>query len=113
MEKTKRPWGTYEILLDDNNCKVKKIDIKPGENPSYQMHFKREEKWVIVSGSGILKLNDIKTEVQEGDVIEIPIESKHTIINTGKTSLIFIEVQLGTYFGEDDIVRLEDKYGRS
>ena len=113
MEKSKRPWGTYEVLLDDKDCKVKKITIKPGESPSYQMHFKREEKWIIISGTGMLRLNDNKREIKAGDVIEIPLEAKHSIENTGKEKLTFVEVQLGTYFGEDDIVRLEDKYGRS
>ena len=113
MEKSKRPWGTYEVLLDDKDCKVKKITIKPGESPSYQMHFKREEKWIIISGTGMLRLNDNKREIKAGDVIEIPLEAKHAIENTGKEKLTFVEVQLGTYFGEDDIVRLEDKYGRS
>tara|TARA_R110000796_G_scaffold93766_1_gene198345 strand:+ start:45 stop:398 length:354 start_codon:yes stop_codon:yes gene_type:complete len=112
--KEDRPWGNFENLLDNDKCKVKRIIIKPGESPSYQYHFKRSEVWVIVEGSGELKLNDEIMNVVAGDVLQIPIEAKHQIKNTSTTdtNLVFIEVQLGTYFGEDDIVRLEDSYGR-
>ena len=107
-----RPWGTYENLLDTDDCKVKYIIIKPGQAPSYQYHFKREEYWVIVKGTGELKLEDKITPVKTGNIIFVPVEAKHQIRNTGNDNLVFIEVQLGEYFGEDDIVRLEDKYGR-
>ena len=113
MEKESRPWGTYEVLLDDEDCKVKKIVVKPGQNPSYQMHYKRSEKWIIISGQGMLRLNDTVRKVSAGDTIDVPVKAKHTIINDKDEDLVFIEVQLGEYFGEDDIVRLEDKYGRS
>jgi mannose-6-phosphate isomerase-like protein (cupin superfamily) len=99
-------------LLDSPICKVKIITIKPGESPSYQYHFKREEHWVIVKGSGVLLLNNERSSVKEGENVFIAKEDKHTIINNGKEDLIFIETQLGEYFGEDDIVRLDDKYGR-
>tara|TARA_Y100001938_G_C8088656_1_gene433667 strand:- start:1251 stop:1613 length:363 start_codon:yes stop_codon:yes gene_type:complete len=107
-----RPWGRYDNLYEDDNCKVKKITIKPNQNPSYQMHFKRSEVWVVISGTGQLRLNDVYTDLTPGSVANIPLEAKHTITNTGDDDLVFIEVQMGTYFGEDDIVRLEDKYGR-
>ncbi len=110
--KETRPWGTFENLLDSNYCKVKQIIIKPGQSPSYQYHFKREEVWVVVQGEGELKLNDKITPVIANQIIHIPVEAKHQIRNTGNTDLVFIEVQLGSYFGEDDIVRLEDNYGR-
>lgn len=110
--KEDRPWGTFENLLDTDYCKVKQIIIKPGEAPSYQYHFKREEVWVVVQGEGELKLNDNLTPVKLHQVIHIPKEAKHQIQNTGNEDLVFIEVQLGEYFGEDDIVRLEDNYGR-
>jgi mannose-6-phosphate isomerase len=110
--KENRPWGNFENLLDDNKCKVKKIIIHPGQAPSYQYHFKRSEVWILIEGSGELKLDDIVTSVFKGDTLYIPKEAKHQIKNTGNTDLIFIEVQLGEYFGEDDIVRLEDNYGR-
>jgi mannose-6-phosphate isomerase-like protein (cupin superfamily) len=107
-----RPWGNYTVLLDDNDCKVKTIIIKPGESPSYQYHFKRKEHWIIIQGSGILILNDIERIVNAGDCIFVDKLEKHKIINNGQVDLKFIEVQTGEYFGEDDIVRLEDKYGR-
>ena len=112
MSKTSRPWGTYEVLLDDENCKVKKIVINPGEKPSYQYHHKRVEDWKIISGKGTVCLDDSEFEVSAGDIVSVPLLSKHTIRNIGKESLVFIEIQTGEYFGEDDIVRLEDKYGR-
>ena len=108
-----RPWGTFENLLDSNYCKVKEIIIKPGQAPSYQYHFKREEVWVVVQGKGELKLNDKIIPVITGQIIHIPVKAKHQIKNNSNKDLIFIEVQLGEYVGEDDIIRLEDKYGRS
>ena len=110
--KETRPWGTFENLLDTDYCKVKQIIIKPGQSPSYQYHFKRSEVWVVVEGEGELKLDGIITPVSKGNVLQIPVKAKHQIKNTSDSNLVFIEVQLGDYFGEDDIVRLEDNYGR-
>tara|TARA_B100000424_G_C22733828_1_gene397689 strand:+ start:285 stop:629 length:345 start_codon:yes stop_codon:yes gene_type:complete len=110
--KESRPWGTFENLLDTDYCKVKKIIIKPGQAPSYQYHFKRSEIWVVVKGKGQLKLDNEISPVETGQTIYIPLKSKHQIKNTGDKDLIFIEIQQGSYFGEDDIVRLEDNYGR-
>ena len=114
MEKTERPWGTYEVLLDDDNCKVKKISVKPGESPSYQYHHKRAEDWIIIQGKGVVRLGGTKFEVFPGRSVHVPVLVKHSIKNTCQEEmLVFIEVQTGDYFGEDDIVRLEDKYGRA
>jgi mannose-6-phosphate isomerase len=110
--KETRPWGGFENLLDSNLCKVKQITIKPGQAPSYQYHFKRSEVWTLVQGEGELKLDDNIIKIKKWDTINIPLQAKHQIKNTGDEDLIFIEVQLGEYFGEDDIVRLEDNYGR-
>ena len=107
-----RPWGSFENLLDSDYCKVKKIVLHPGEAPSYQYHFKRTEVWVVVSGSGELKLDDELIDLCVGSVVTIPVKAKHQIRNNGDIDLVFIEVQVGDYFGEDDIVRLEDRYGR-
>jgi len=107
-----RPWGTFEILLDDKSCKVKKITVKPDENLSYQFHYKRSEHWIIVGGTGEVCLNDKSFNIQAGERIHIPTMSRHSIKNIGDIDLVFIEIQTGEYFGEDDIVRLEDKYGR-
>jgi mannose-6-phosphate isomerase-like protein (cupin superfamily) len=107
-----RPWGEFENLLDNKDCKVKQIIIKSNQSPSYQYHFKREEVWVVVKGTGELNLNGIIHDVKPKNIIHIPIEAKHQIKNTGSDDLVFIEIQLGEYFGEDDIVRLNDNYGR-
>lgn len=112
MTITKKPWGTYQNILDENFTKVKKIIIKPNQSPSYQYHFKRSEVWVIVKGTCQVKVDDVIHYYREGDVVLIPKKAKHSIKNIGIDDLIFIEVQLGEYFGEDDIVRLEDNYGR-
>ena len=114
MKKTKRPWGTYEVLYDGENCKVKKIVVSPGQSPSYQMHYKRSENWIIVSGEATARVNDEFIDLKKGDNIFVPSKVKHTICNNSEEEpLVFIEVQTGTYFGEDDIVRFEDKYGRA
>ena len=110
--KEHRPWGTYEVLLDDDDCKVKKITVNPGEKPSYQYHHKRDEIWVIVSGQGLVTIENVESEVSKGNVIHVPRTKKHRIKNVGEGELVFIEVQLGEYFGEDDIVRVEDDYHR-
>ena len=94
MEHTQRPWGTYEVLLDADDCKVKRITVKPGENPSYQMHYKRSEKWIVVSGSGKVRIEDSVFEVGSGSVVDVPVEAKHTIINDGDSDLVFIEVRM-------------------
>ena len=111
--KEKRPWGKFENLLDRDYCKVKEIVISPNEAPSYQYHLKRSEVWVIIKGKGQLKLDDNLIDVESGSVLRIPVKAKHQILNTGDEDLVFIEVQVGEYFGEDDIVRIEDKYGRT
>tara|TARA_R110002050_G_scaffold259155_1_gene398555 strand:+ start:81 stop:425 length:345 start_codon:yes stop_codon:yes gene_type:complete len=111
--KESRPWGNFENLLDEDLCKVKKIIIKPDAAPSYQYHHKREEVWIVVQGNGELKLDDKIHKVSKASIIHIPFRSKHQIRNTSSEDLIFIEVQRGSYFGEDDIIRLEDDYGRS
>jgi len=110
----KRPWGTYQVLLDGLKCKVKKIVVYPNENPSYQYHHKRAENWIIIEGVGKVRLDDKEFIVKSGDSVVVPLAKKHTIKNISKDNelLVFIEVQTGEYFGEDDIVRLEDNYGR-
>lgn len=107
-----RPWGKFENLLDNESCKVKKITIKSGQAPSYQYHHKRSEIWVVVAGTGVVTLDGEDEVVNPGSVVKVPVGMKHRIRNTGKENLVFIEVQTGTYFGEDDIVRLKDDYSR-
>ena len=110
--KEERPWGSFENLLDEDYCKVKRIIVKPGQRLSYQYHHKRDECWVIVQGEATLTLNDKEWTFVEKEVVNIPAETKHRVQNNGTEDLIFIETQTGTYFGEDDIVRIEDDYGR-
>jgi len=113
MEIGNRPWGTYYVLLDDDKCKVKKIVVNPNSRPSYQYHFKRSETWVVVEGEGKVTIDGQERDIQAGDIIEVPQECKHRIENTDSNNdLVFIEVQHGSYFGEDDIVRVEDDYDR-
>ena len=107
-----RPWGGFLVLLDTPTHKVKQLVVKPGQRLSYQMHHKRKEHWFVVAGAGVVTLNDEETAVAVGDTIDVGLEVKHRIQNTGTEDLIFIEVQTGTYFGEDDIVRFSDDYGR-
>ena len=108
-----RPWGTYEVLYDGDDCKVKRIVVRPGQNPSYQYHHKRREHWIMISGTGKAKVNGELIPVSAGDVVDVATLVHHTIINDSEEDLVFIEIQTGTYFGEDDILSLEDKYGRS
>lgn len=108
----KRPWGTFEILLDEQKCKVKKIVVQPGHKLSLQSHKKRNELWKIISGSGLITLNSTISIVTKDMVYEIPRNTIHRIENNALEELVFIEIQTGEYFGEDDIIRYEDSYGR-
>jgi mannose-6-phosphate isomerase len=112
-EKENRPWGNFLILEDDLNFKVKKLEILPKQRLSYQRHFKRAEHWFIVSGSALVTLEGKEILLQKGDCIDIATEAAHRIENLDEEkNLIFVEIQTGEYFGEDDIVRLSDDYGR-
>jgi mannose-6-phosphate isomerase-like protein (cupin superfamily)/glycosyltransferase involved in cell wall biosynthesis len=106
------PWGRWEVLLDEPSYKVKRITVLPQQRLSYQKHFKREEYWTIVEGRALVTLDDHDTAHDAGATIHIACETAHRIANPGPQPLVFIEVQRGTYFGEDDIVRLQDDYGR-
>lgn len=107
-----RPWGTYTILDEADTFKVKRLVIHPGQSLSYQSHRFRSEHWTIVSGVGIAVLNGIDREVKPGETVDIPSETKHRMHNPGTEDLVLIEVQHGSYFGEDDEIRYEDDYGR-
>ena len=108
-----RPWGTYEVLLDDVNVKVKRITVNPNSRLSYQYHQKRREVWTVVSGELTIILEDNKLFRGEGQSVRIPLGDKHRAWNETDKPVIFIEVQTGTYFGEDDIIRIKDDYGRN
>ena len=112
-----RPWGSFENLLDEKYCKVKRIIVKPGQRLSYQYHHKRSECWVVVQGRATVTLDgkdfEYESDNQLGNIVNIPVGTKHRVRNDEEIDLIFIETQTGTYFGEDDIVRIEDDYGRN
>jgi mannose-1-phosphate guanylyltransferase/mannose-1-phosphate guanylyltransferase/mannose-6-phosphate isomerase len=107
-----RPWGRFEVLRDKPHFKSKVIRVDPHSQISYQSHAKREEHWIIVKGAGEVILNDQVLPVQTGSYVKIPLGAKHRIRNPNAEPIEFIEVQLGTYFGEDDIVRYQDDYKR-
>ena len=107
-----RPWGKFKNLLDDQNCKVKRIEVKPKKRLSLQYHKLRSEHWLIVKGTATIYLDGKILKLSIGMSIDIPKKSKHYIHNETNEYLIIIETQLGTYFGEDDIIRLDDPYER-
>lgn len=107
-----RPWGKYEILRDENHFKSKVIQVLPHEQISYQSHAKREEHWLVTQGVGEVILDDKVIPVTTGTYVKIPLGAKHRIRNTSNQIVEFVEVQLGSYFGEDDIVRYQDDYQR-
>lgn len=112
MNESTRPWGRYEILQESQSHKVKCIWVHPGKRLSYQRHEKRAEHWFIVSGTARVTQNGLETTKTAGDTVTIAIRDLHRIENIGTDDVVFIEVQTGTYFGEDDIERIEDDFGR-
>ncbi len=107
-----RPWGSFTVLADEPDHKVKRIVVKPGQRLSLQRHKHRQEHWLIVSGEAVVTLDDNLVTIGPGQAVDIARGQVHRVENKGKEPLVFIEVQLGDYFGEDDIERLEDDYGR-
>ena len=114
MEKEKRPWGSFTIVYEDEQTKIKKIKVNENCVLSYQSHENRKEDWIILDGVGFVIINGDRREVKKGDHVRIEMGMKHRIgSEEGFGGVSFIEVQTGTYFGEDDIVRYEDIYGRA
>ena len=107
------PWGHWEVLLDTPTYKVKRLTVVPGASLSYQKHFRREEHWTVVQGEALVTLNDVEMRRTAGETIDIPRQAWHRLANPGAPDLVVIEVQCGDYFGEDDIVRRQDNYGRA
>ncbi|MFT3724530.1 MAG: mannose-1-phosphate guanylyltransferase/mannose-6-phosphate isomerase [Hyphomonadaceae bacterium] len=108
-----RPWGRFEILADEPSFKAKKITIDAGAQLSYQSHNHRSEHWVVVAGQGEVVLNEKTLNLAPGQSVHIPENAKHRMRNPGNVPLIFVEVQTGSYFGEDDITRYQDDYNRT
>ncbi|RAR47229.1 phosphomannose isomerase type II C-terminal cupin domain [Flavobacterium lacus] len=113
MEHEVRPWGEYFVLDDSSTHKVKRIVVKPGGRLSYQYHFHRAEVWTIVEGEALITIDEIDQTYKVGEVAIIPLKAKHRIQNKSEQNLVFIEVQWGESFEEDDIVRIEDDYNRN
>lgn len=113
LEKEERPWGRYFVLQDETNYKLKRIEVEPGQRLSYQYHNKRSETWIIIEGSAIVTIDYKSKEYNAGESVVIPLRSRHRVENKSNSLLVFIEVQTGTYFGEDDIIRLSDDYERN
>ena len=113
LETDQRPWGSYIVLDDQATFKVKRIEVLAGKRLSYQRHARRSEHWFMVHGTAIVTLDGERREVSSGDAVDIPVGTDHRIENASDSLVVFVEVQHGDYFGEDDIVRLEDDYGRT
>ena len=107
-----RPWGNYSSISEGKNWQVKKIIVEKGESLSLQLHNHRSEHWVVVSGQALIEIEGEKRLLNKNESAYIPLGSKHRLSNPGNLPLILIEVQSGDYFGEDDIIRFQDKYGR-
>lgn len=112
-EQDERPWGGYLVLEDGASHKVKRITVKPGQRLSYQRHAKRAEHWLVIGGEAVVTIDGNEHRLAAGDAIDVPRGAAHRISSCGDDDLVFIEVQLGDYFGEDDIERLDDDYGRA
>jgi len=109
----RRPWGSFTVLDEGEGFKVKRIEVLPGKRLSYQKHAHRAEHWVVVQGTAKVTLDDRQLIITAGDAVDIAVGAAHRVESASDETLIFIEVQRGDYLGEDDIVRLQDDYGRT
>lgn len=107
-----RPWGSYTVLEDAEDCKVKRLTVKPGHVLSLQLHHRRSEHWTVVEGTAKVRVGEEEFLLNRNESTYIPMDTVHRLENPTDTDIHLIEVQCGDYFGEDDIVRLEDRYGR-
>lgn len=107
-----RPWGSYTVIDEGNQYQVKRLEVLPGQRMSYQKHEKRCEHWTVVQGTAKITLDGQELLVDTCGSMDIPIGAAHRIANPGQELLVMIEVQRGSYLGEDDIIRLQDDYGR-
>jgi mannose-6-phosphate isomerase-like protein (cupin superfamily) len=110
--KEERPWGTFEVLYEEEGLKVKRIVVKPGNRLSLQSHRQRAENWLILQGNALVVLDHKHIYLSPHQVVHIPQNARHRVQNKGAEDLVFIEVQQGSYLGEDDIVRYEDDFNR-
>jgi len=112
-EKSERPWGYYMVLLDTERFKVKLLVVHPRKRLSLQRHRRRSEHWHLVQGEALVTREGEQIRLVAGESIDIPLGATHRIENTGQTEVVVTEVQRGEYFGEDDIERFEDDFGRA
>ncbi len=112
LESEERPWGSWHVIDVAPGYKIKRIHVNPGCRMSYQTHEHRSEHWVVISGVATCLIDDEQVEVGPGHSIDVPLGARHRLANYGAEELLVVEVQHGGYTGEDDIVRLEDDYGR-
>ena len=112
VDSERRPWRHFEILSDAATHKVKRLTVDPGQRLSYQRHSQRSEHWFVVGGTGVVTLDGSEVTVAAGSAVDVPVGTAHRIENRGSEPLVFVEVQHGRSFGEDDIERLDDDYGR-
>lgn len=113
-EHDERPWGSYTVLDDGAaDHKVKRLEVRPGRRLSLQRHARRAEHWFVVRGRALVTRDGETLALGPGQAVDIPLGAAHRVENVGEGDLVLIEVQHGEYFGEDDIVRLEDDFGRA
>jgi mannose-6-phosphate isomerase len=112
IEHDDRPWGYYEVVDVGAGFKVKRLVVRPGQRLSYQRHTWRSEHWFVVAGTGEVTLDGVTRPLHAGDTVDIPAGTAHRVACVGADDLVIVEVQTGSYFGEDDIERLDDDYGR-
>ena len=113
IERTERPWGWYETVSEVAGNKVKRIRVHPGQQLSLQKHHQRAEHWVVVLGTARITLDERQFDLQPGQACDIAVGQVHRLANLTTEAVEIVEVQFGSYLGEDDIVRLEDNYGRA
>jgi mannose-6-phosphate isomerase len=112
LQSEQRPWGSWHVIDVADGYKIKRIHVRPGCRLSYQTHEHRSEHWVVVSGTATCTIDDEKHRVEPGESVDVPVGARHRLANEDTEELVVVEVQRGEYTGEDDIVRLEDDYGR-
>lgn len=113
IERTARPWGWFETVLDMEGSKIKRIGVHPGQQISLQRHHQRREHWVVTQGTARVTLDDQVFDLRPGEHCDIALEQVHRLSNQTQVPLEIVEVQFGDYLGEDDIERLQDDYGRT
>ncbi len=112
IERDDRPWGYYEVVDVAEAFRVKRICVRPGQRLSYQRHAQRSEHWYVVAGAGVATIDGVDHRLVPGSTVDIPVGTAHRVASDVDVDLVFVEIQTGAYFGEDDIERLDDDYGR-